>query len=688
MSDAVRIKHSHDFSSDGVEVLHVETDLMNITSVYKPPPIPFKWPARCPLSDKIHLVIGDFNSHNTIWGYEANNKDGEAVEEWALAHNLALIHSAKDPHSFHSARWKKGYNPDLVFVTDRHRQSFKKVVLDPIPKSQHRPILVELVPVVRPVETKPQVRFNYRKADWEKFTSSLDSRVGDIEPIPQNYETFQRLIWKIAKECIPRGCRKEFIPGLDDNSKTLYEQYVEAYEQDPLADNTIHLGEELLSSLNEVRKERWRELVSSVDMTHNSKQAWKTVRKLNTESQPQACIPGVTPNQVATQLVKNGKPQNRERGYKRRMKEEIERISNECDDIFLPFTPSELAEALIHVKVGKASGLDGISAEMLKHFGDRALSWLLALFNTCATTSSIPKIWRRAKVAALLKPGKDPKLAKSYRPISLLCILFKVYERLLLTRISPTVEDQLSTDQSGFRVGRSCCGQVLNLTQYIEDGFERGQITGTVFVDLTAAYDTVNHRALLMKVARMIKNTAIVSIIRSLLTNRRFYVEMNGKKSRWRDQKNGLPQGSVLAPVLFNIYTNDQPSFRDIRRFIYADDLCLATQSKSFNEIEKRLTQALAHMSEYYRSWFLNANPGKTQVCAFHLSNKDAKRALTVVWEGKILEVTTNPVYLGVTLDRTLSFSGHVQKLRQKISSRNNLLSKLSNSTWGAECGP
>ena len=183
---------------------------------------------------------------------------------------------------------------------------------------------------------------------------------------------------------------------------------------------------------------------------------------------------------------------------------------------------------------------------------------------------------------------------------------------MVMARMAPTVEEQLTPDQAGFRPGRSTCGQLLNLTQYIEDGFEEKQITGTVFVDLTAAYDTVNHKTLLLKVAKMIKNKKIVSIIQSLLENRRFFVELDGRKSRWRNQKNGLPQGSVLAPTLFNIYTNDQPQFDKIRRFIYADDLCLATKSSSFQTIEERLTNALKDLTEYYADNYLNANPGRT----------------------------------------------------------------------------
>ncbi len=140
-----------------------------------------------------------------------------------------------------------------------------------------------------------------------------------------------------------------------------------------------------------------------------------------------------------------------------------------------------------------------------------------------------------------IKTRKEQTSKKSYRPISLLCILYKLYERMVLARMAPTVEEQLTPDQARFRPGRSTWGQLLNLTQCIEDGFEEKQITGTVFVDLTAAYDTVNHKTLLLKVVKLIKNKKIVSIIQSLLKNRRFFVELDGRKSRWRNQKNGLP---------------------------------------------------------------------------------------------------------------------------------------------------
>ena len=149
---------------------------------------------------------------------------------------------------------------------------------------------------------------------------------------------------------------------------------------------------------------------------------------------------------------------------------------------------------------------------------------------------------------------------------------------------------------------------------------------------------------------------------------------MDGRRSRWQKQKNGLPQGSVLAPMLFNIYTNDQPQFQNIWRFIYADDLCTATQFKSFFAIERQLTNALRSLSDYYKKWFLNANPGKNRVCAFHLNNHQPQRKLKIQRDKKMLENCKHPVYLGVTLNRTLSFKEHTTKLTiKKLSNRNNL---------------
>ena len=152
-----------------------------------------------------------------------------------------------------------------------------------------------------------------------------------------------------------------------------------------------------------------------------------------------------------------------------------------------PFTEEELNSGIKSLTNGKAIGLDNISVEEIKHFGLKARKWLLQFFNNCLFQQKIPRIWRRTKVVALLKPGKNCSEPKSYRPISLLSHLYKLLERLLLNRIAPIIETHFVEEQAGFRPGKSTIGQLLNITQHIEDGYQKKKITGAVFVDLTAA---------------------------------------------------------------------------------------------------------------------------------------------------------------------------------------------------------
>ena len=169
-----------------------------------------------------------------------------------------------------------------------------------------------------------------------------------------------------------------------------------------------------------------------------------------------------------------------------------------------------------------------------------------------------------------------------------------------------------------------------------------------------------------------------------MLGNRFFYVELGSKKNRWRRQKNGLPQGSVLAPLLFNIYTNDQPRNEGTRHFIYTDDLALAAQDREFGIVKERLSNALDELTPYYEENHLRANPSKTQVCAFHLRNREANCKLDVSWSGTLLGNYNHPVYLGVTLDCCLSLKTHVEKTKAEVCARNKIISKLTGTRWGA----
>ena len=168
---------------------------------------------------------------------------------------------------------------------------------------------------------------------------------------------------------------------------------------------------------------------------------------------------------------------------------------------------------------------------------------------------------------------------QSYRPISLLCVPYKILERLIYARVEPLIDPLLPKEQAGFRRGKSTVDQVVLLTQNIEDSFEAKKKAAAVFIDLTAAYDTVWHRGLTCKLLRLLSDKHMVRMIMELVRNRSFTITTgDSKQSRLRCFKNGVPQGSVLAPLLFNIYTYILHSMIS-RKFAYADDLALLHSS-------------------------------------------------------------------------------------------------------------
>ena len=205
-----------------------------------------------------------------------------------------------------------------------------------------------------------------------------------------------------------------------------------------------------------------------------------------------------------------------------------------------------------------------------------------------------------------------------------------ILERLIYARVEPLIDPLLPKEQAGFRRGKSTVDQVVLLTQNIEDSFETKKKAGAVFVDLTAAYDSLWHRGLTCKLLRLLLDKHMVKMIIELVRNRSFTLTTgDSKQSRLRRLKNGVPQGSVLAPLLFNIYTYDLP-FMISRKFAYADDLVLLHYSENWKDLEGTLSQDMFTLSAYLQTWRLKLSHTKTVTAAFHLNNREAKRELKV----------------------------------------------------------
>uniref|UniRef100_H3ANI7 Endonuclease/exonuclease/phosphatase domain-containing protein n=1 Tax=Latimeria chalumnae TaxID=7897 RepID=H3ANI7_LATCH len=370
---------------NNIEVLTVDMDNISITPVYKPPGECFAFMSPENLDhNKACMIIGDLNSHSITWGYSENDENGDLVEMWAEAYHLSLIHDSKLPGSFNSSRWRRSYNPHLAFVDSNIEVMCKKDVLEPIPHTQHRPIAISVTAAITPNLVPMHRRFNFKKADWRGFSEDLDKKVTYIDPTPENYDLFVNALRNTSKRYIPGGCRTEHIPGFTPVLAGKYKKYQQMFQRDLFSEDTIAAGTALTNKLQEERRRKWKELIKGIDMTHTSRKAWLTIRKLNNNLKKVEQHYNITANQVAHQLLLNRKASNKQPKILIRRQTDLEE-----NHFSAPYTIDELNVGISHLKNGKAAGLDDICTEQIKHFGPATKLWVLRLFNNCSSTLRI-----------------------------------------------------------------------------------------------------------------------------------------------------------------------------------------------------------------------------------------------------------------------------------------------------------
>ena len=251
----------------------------------------------------------------------------------------------------------------------------------------------------------------------------------------------------------------------------------------------------LLAKLDRKRKNRWSEAVRSIDFSHSSRKAWSILNKFTGRSRhsPRHCP--ISADAIASQLVRNGKYEAVDCKSSRLVSQKVSDLwratTPDAVNISDNFSQREFAVALKHLKPGKAPGPDSIFSELIIRAGAALKSWLRDFLFSCLRRLKIPKIWRRALVVAIPKPAKPVGDPNSCRPISPLRVPCKILERFIYARVVPLIDPLLPKEQAGFRRGKSTVDQVVLLTQNIENYFEAKKKAGAVFINLTAAYDTV-----------------------------------------------------------------------------------------------------------------------------------------------------------------------------------------------------
>ena len=369
------------------------------------------------------------------------------------------------------------------------------------------------------------------------------------------------------------------------------------------------------------------------------------------------------------------------------LRQTLRHLKKKSKDPPVVFTPAQTLAAIRKSKSSKAVGPDGLSPIMLKNIGPNAIKYLTDIFNKCLEECKIPNIWKTGKIIPLLKPGKPADKGSSYRPVSLLSPAIKILEALLLPAVTEAV--QLADHKHGFHKGRSTCTALQRILDRINTGLNSKKPvhrTVSVAIDLSRAFDTIDHTILLNDIRQLQLNEHIKRFLCAYLRGRQTYVVFRNANSKFRKVKQGIPQGGVLSPILFNLYMSTMPQPPgNIQVETYADDSNILNSGPIIEPVVEEINLYLATLNTWFKSRNLAISPPKSTATLFTTAPTECSRELAVEIDGQQVPTVKKPKILGITFDNLLSFREHASNLKINLQKKNNILRALSGSDWGKE---
>lgn len=332
----------------------------------------------------------------------------------------------------------------------------------------------------------------------------------------------------------------------------------------------------------------------------------------------------------------------------------------------------DIARILSTLDAAKSSGPDGIPTPIIKMLAPEISHGLPILFNRMLQEGLLPHQFKFAHVTPVYKRG-NPTLPDNYRPISLLPVLSKVLERIVFDQLTSFIESNpdlkvLPPEQFAYRRGHSTEDALTLAIDHWSRTVDTGQMTAVCFADMSKAFDRVNHQQLLEELHSCGIGSSVLQWFRNFLCERRQAVKIGINVAPAVHVSRGVPQGSVLGPVLYSIYVRRIPTIlKHVSVIQYADDICFFTQGNDPAVLSNTLSTALEDLNSYLQSRSLVLNPNKTEVMLVTSARRPAL-SLQVTLNGTVIKQVNCARYLGLHIDSHLTFSTHVEKVVAKVA--------------------
>ncbi|TLO84139.1 hypothetical protein FEG28_18965, partial [Acinetobacter baumannii] len=650
------------------------------------------------------ILAGDLNCKHIRWNSHTTTPNGRRLD--ALVDDLAFdIVAPLTPTHY---PLNIAHRPDILDIALLKNVTLRLHSIEVVSEldSDHRPVVMKLgrapdsVPVTRTVVDWHTLGISLAESDPPSLPFNPDSI-----PSPQDTAEAIDILTSHITSTLDRSSKQvvaeDFLHRfkLSDDIRELLRAKnasIRAYDRYPTAENRIRmraLQRDVKSRIAEVRDARWSDFLEGLAPSQRS--YYRLARTLKSDTVvtmpplvgPSGRLAAFDDDEKAELLADTlqtqctPSTQSVDPVHVELVDSEVERrASLPPSDALPPVTPMEVKDLIKDLRPRKAPGSDGISNRVIKLLPVQLIVMLASIFNAAMANCIFPAVWKEADVIGIHKPGKPKNHPTSYRPISLLMSLGKLYERLLYKRLRDFVSSKgiLIDEQFGFRTNHSCVQQVHRLTEHILVGLNRPKplYTGALFFDVAKAFDKVWHNGLIFKLFNMGVPDSLVLIIRDFLSNRSFRYRVEGTRSSPRPLTAGVPQGSVLSPLLFSLFVNDIPRSPPTHLALFADDTTVYYSSRNKSLIAKKLQSAALALGQWFRKWRIDINPAKSTAVLFQrgsstrISSRIRRRNLTppitlfrqpIPWARKVK-------YLGVTLDASMTFRPHIKSVRDRAA--------------------